>query len=65
MYPSTIWRWVQRFVPEFEKRNNCRVNLSILNIRALDVRLMQSFMADPTSDDLRVLSVRISDVRVE
>jgi hypothetical protein len=20
MYPSTIWRWVQRFVPEFEKR---------------------------------------------
>jgi hypothetical protein len=20
VYPSTIWRWVQRFVPEFEKR---------------------------------------------
>ena len=20
LYPSTIWRWVQRFVPEFEKR---------------------------------------------
>jgi transposase-like protein len=20
IYPSTIWRWVQRFVPEFEKR---------------------------------------------
>ena len=19
LYPSTIWRWVQRFVPEFEK----------------------------------------------
>ena len=22
LYPSTIWRWVQRFVPEFEKRWN-------------------------------------------
>jgi transposase-like protein len=20
LYPSTIWRWVQRFVPEFERR---------------------------------------------
>ena len=24
LYPSTIWRWVQRFVPEFERRRNMR-----------------------------------------
>lgn len=39
-------------VEKFGKQHNCTVNLKIVNQRALDVRLLQMFMSDPTSDQL-------------
>lgn len=39
-------------IPAFEKKHNVKVNLNLLNGRAMSVRLGQLFMADPYSDEL-------------
>lgn len=52
VFADSHFKSFQPLIPAFEKKHGVKVNLNLLNGRAMSVRLGQLFMADPYSEEL-------------
>jgi arabinosaccharide transport system substrate-binding protein len=52
VFADSHYRTFQQIIPNFEKQHNVKVNINLLNGRALALRLGQLFMADSHGDAL-------------
>ena len=50
VFADSHFKSFEPLIPSFERKHNVKVNLNLLNGRAMSVRLGQLFMADPYSD---------------
>jgi arabinosaccharide transport system substrate-binding protein len=51
VFADSHYKAYKPLIPEFERKHNVKVNLNILNARALGVRLTSLFMADEQSEE--------------
>src|SRR5688572_15649183 len=51
VFADSHYKAYKPLIPEFEKKHDVKVNLNILNARALGVRLTSLFMADEHSEE--------------
>src|SRR5687768_9921274 len=52
VFADSHYKSYKPLIPEFERKHNVKVNLNLLNMRALAIRLTSLFMADKYSEEI-------------